>query len=147
MKFEVVEQTAVVAAVAVAAVARRYSGAVAAVASFALAASFLFSCLYLRQAVVIAALEYWRHCIPQMTSRIGINFLPVASPFVVTFSTILPAHSAYVDAAEEQFFQSSFVVHCSLYHFAIHRSTPGAAASAVVAAVVAPVLAVTAVEA
>ena len=66
---------------------------------------------------------------------------------MVTFSTTLPVHSASVGVIKEQFFQSSFVVHCSPCHFAIRHSTPGAVAPVADVEFVAFVLVVIAVEA
>ena len=79
-----------------------------------------------------------------MKSRIGIGFLRVASPFVVTFSTILQVHLASVDVIKEQFFLSSFVVHYNPCHFAIRHSIPDVAVP--VAAVAEVVIAVEALQ-
>ena len=133
-----VKESVVAVAVVVAVIHRQVAAVVAAVvASSAPVASFLFSYRYLQQAVAIAALTCWRHCIRQTTSRIDINSLLSASPSVVIFSTILPARSAFAGVVKEQFYQSSFVVHYSPYHFAIHHSTPEVVVLAAVGSVLA----------
>ena len=84
-----------------------------------------------------------------MMLPIDTGFLLIASPFVVISSTILPVHLAFVGVVEEQFFQSSSVVHCSPYHSAIRHSTPDVAVPvvAVVVAELVLVLALAVVEA
>lgn len=80
-----------------------------------------------------------------MMLPIDTGFLLIASPFVVISLTILPVHLAFVAVVEEQFFQSSSVVHCSPYHSAIRHSTPDVAVPVV--AVVVAELALAVVEA
>jgi hypothetical protein len=123
-EFVAAEENVAALAVAVAVVHCPVAAVAAVVASFAPAASFLSSYRYLQRAVVIAALKYWRHYTRQTMSLIDINSLLNASPFVVIFSTILPVRSAFVGAIKEQFYQSSFVVHYSPYHSAIHHLSP-----------------------